>query len=88
MAGEQIRCLVTGATGYIGGRLVPRLLDGGFAVRALARNPDKLSAVPWRKDVEVARGDLNDRASLEAAFDEHSLTVRDFRIRGGSADRT
>ena len=57
MAGEQIRCLVTGATGYIGGRLVPRLLDGGFAVRALARNPDKLSAVPWRKDVEVARGD-------------------------------
>ena len=70
MAGEQIRCLVTGATGYIGGRLVPRLLDGGFAVRALARNPDKLSAVPWRKDVEVARGDLNDRASLEAAFDD------------------
>ena len=70
VAGEQIRCLVTGATGYIGGRLVPRLLDGGFAVRALARNPDKLSAVPWRKDVEVARGDLNDRASLEAAFDD------------------
>lgn len=66
MAGE--RCLVTGATGYIGGRLVPRLLDSGFAVRALARNPDKLANVPWRSRIEVAKGDLGDPASLEAAF--------------------
>lgn len=42
MAAKQQRCLVTGATGYIGGRLVPRLLESGFAVRALARTPDKL----------------------------------------------
>jgi uncharacterized protein YbjT (DUF2867 family) len=62
------RCLVTGATGYIGGRLVPRLLDSGFEVRALARNPDKLATVPWRKRIEVVRGDLGDPASLEAAF--------------------
>ncbi len=69
MPAEQVRCLVTGATGYIGGRLVPRLLDNGFTVRALARNPDKLAAVPWRTRIEVARGDLGDAASLEAAFD-------------------
>ena len=69
MAAEQLRCLVTGATGYIGGRLVPRLIDSGFAVRALARNPDKLANVPWRDRIEVARGDLGDPASLEAAFD-------------------
>jgi uncharacterized protein YbjT (DUF2867 family) len=62
------RCLVTGATGYIGGRLVPRLLDSGFEVRALARNPDKLANVPWRTRIEVVRGDLGDPASLEAAF--------------------
>ena len=68
MASEQLRCLVTGATGYIGGRLVPRLLDGGFTVRALARNPDKLSGVPWRNRIEVAKGDLGDPASLDAAF--------------------
>jgi len=70
VAAEQLRCLVTGATGYIGGRLVPRLLESGFAVRALARTPDKLSSVPWRDRIEVARGDLNDPASLEAAFDD------------------
>ncbi|MFM9035278.1 MAG: DUF2867 domain-containing protein [Mycobacterium sp.] len=68
MGAEQLRCLVTGATGYIGGRLVPRLLESGFAVRALARNPDKLAGVPWRDRIEVARGDLGDAASLEAAF--------------------
>ena len=69
MTAEKLRCLVTGATGYIGGRLVPRLLENGFTVRALARNPDKLANVPWRDRIEVARGDLGDPASLEEAFD-------------------
>jgi uncharacterized protein YbjT (DUF2867 family) len=66
---EQISCLVTGATGYIGARLVPRLLAEGHRVRALARKPAKLDAVPWRSQVEVARGDLGDVESLSAAFD-------------------
>ncbi|TDO14217.1 uncharacterized protein YbjT (DUF2867 family) [Mycobacterium sp. BK086] len=65
---QPTRCLVTGATGYIGGRLVPRLLDDGFAVRALARTPDKVSDVPWRDRIEVARGDLSDASSLAEAF--------------------
>lgn len=69
MMAEQLRCLVTGATGYIGGRLVPRLLEAGFKVRALARTPEKLSGVPWRDRIEVAKGDLGDAASLEAAFE-------------------
>ena len=43
MSDTKIRCLVTGATGYIGGRLAPKLLDRDYAVRALARNPDKLA---------------------------------------------
>lgn len=68
MSAQQVRCLVTGATGYIGGRLVPRLLDDGFAVRALARTPDKLAHVPWRDKIEVARGDLTDADSLAEAF--------------------
>src|SRR5690349_1050949 len=65
---QRPRCLVTGATGYIGGRLVPRLLDDGFAVRALARTPDKLANVPWRDQIDVARGDLGDADSLAEAF--------------------
>jgi uncharacterized protein YbjT (DUF2867 family) len=60
---------VTGATGYIGGRLVPRLLDHGHAVRAMARQPDRLAQVPWRDRIEVTRGDLGDPDSLTAAFD-------------------
>lgn len=63
------RCLVTGATGYIGSRLVPRLLDAGLAVRAMARTPDKLADAPWRDSVEVVRGDLTEPESLVEAFD-------------------
>jgi len=48
--------LVTGASGYIGGRLVPRLLDGGHHVICLARDPNRLAGGRW-KDVEVRRGD-------------------------------
>lgn len=69
MSAGQVRCLVTGATGYIGARLVPRLLDEGHRVRALARNPTKLADVPWRARAEVAKGDLDDVDSLIAAFD-------------------
>lgn len=65
----MVRCLVTGATGYIGCRLVPRLLDEGHEVRALARTPKKLDDVPWRERADVARGDLGDVDSLIAAFD-------------------
>ncbi len=60
---------MTGATGYIGARLVPCLLDEGHRVRALARNPAKLADVPWREQAEVAKGDLSDVDSLVAAFD-------------------
>ncbi|WP_159945147.1 MULTISPECIES: SDR family oxidoreductase [unclassified Nocardiopsis] len=61
--------LVTGATGYIGGRLVPELLGAGYRVRCLAREPDKLRDHPWRDRVEVVRGDVVGGEGLEAAFD-------------------
>ena len=49
--------LVTGATGYVGGRLVPRLLDAGRRVRVLAPDPARLAGRAWAEDVEVVRGD-------------------------------
>jgi uncharacterized protein YbjT (DUF2867 family) len=48
-----MRCAVFGATGYIGGRLVPELLAAGHEVRLVARSPEKLAGVPWRSSVEV-----------------------------------
>ncbi|QKV93975.1 SDR family oxidoreductase [Streptomyces sp. NA02950] len=62
-------CLVTGATGYIGGRLVPELLAAGHEVRCLARSPGKLRDHPWVRQVETARGDVTDAPSLDAAME-------------------
>jgi uncharacterized protein YbjT (DUF2867 family) len=61
-------CLVTGATGYIGGRLVPELLSAGHRVRVLARHPDRLRDLPWHDEVEVAIGDAADREALARAL--------------------
>ncbi|MFF4316855.1 SDR family oxidoreductase [Streptomyces sp. NPDC001507] len=61
-------CLVTGASGYIGGRLVPELLDAGYRVRCLARTPRKLRDQPWAGRVEVVQGDVTDADSVAAAL--------------------
>jgi uncharacterized protein YbjT (DUF2867 family) len=66
-ADQPLNVLVTGATGYIGGRLAPRLVEAGYRVRALARNPNKISDVPWAAAVDVVRGDLTDPDSLAEA---------------------
>ena len=66
---DQMHCLVTGATGYIGSRLAPVLIERGHHVRAMARTPDKLADAPWRDQAEVVRGDLTDPKSLTSAFE-------------------
>ncbi len=65
---EPLTALVTGATGYIGGRLVPELLAAGFRVRAMARNPDRLEGREWRDAVDVVRADAQDPEQLAAAM--------------------
>lgn len=64
----RLRVLVTGATGYIGGRLVPRLLEAGHSVRCLARDPERLEGRAWRSRVEVAAGDCLRADTLHAAM--------------------
>ncbi|WP_277453012.1 NAD(P)H-binding protein [Janibacter sp. DB-40] len=60
--------LVTGATGYIGGLLVPRLLDDGWTVRVLTRSAERLRAKEWADRVEVAEGDVTSGDDLRAAL--------------------
>jgi uncharacterized protein YbjT (DUF2867 family) len=90
------RVLVTGATGYVGGRLVPRLLAAGWRVRCLARDPERLSGRPWLDAVEVVRGDVMEPDSLPAALQDvevayyllHSMqTAADFRQKDQEAAR-
>lgn len=50
--------LVTGPTGYIGGRLIPRLLARGYKVRAFTRHPEHLEGRPWSGSVEIFKGDV------------------------------
>lgn len=88
--------LVTGATGYVGGRLVPLLLEKGYRVRAMVRSARKLGCRPWaaHPNLEITEADLHDTQSLRNALSGcgavyylvHSMTARhnDFK----QADRT
>lgn len=67
-AGKPALCLVTGATGYIGGRLVVELLKHGYRVRILARKADRLKYHPWIDQVEISEGDAHNPAVLEEAM--------------------
>ena len=66
---SPLNCLVTGASGYIGGRLVPELLSAGYAVRCMARDPGKLSDRPWSDDVEIAVADVMDGSAVRRALE-------------------
>ncbi len=77
--------LVTGATGYIGGRLTSRLVERGIPVRVLVRDARRIRGRWWSQQVEVVVGDLFDAASVERALDGveqayyliHSMTHAD-----------
>jgi uncharacterized protein YbjT (DUF2867 family) len=83
---EQMKCVVFGATGYLGTRLIPELLAAGHSVRTLARYPAKLDRVPWRDQVDVLRGDVTDAISVRQTlagqqvlyYLVHSLERSDF----------
>lgn len=64
-----LRCLVTGASGYIGGRLVPELLDAGYDVRCMARDAGKLAGRPWSDAVGVVAADAMDPAAVRRALE-------------------
>ena len=61
--------LVTGATGYVGGRLIPRLLDAGYIVRAMVRDPSRLQGRSWVDQVEIYKGDVLQPETLFPALE-------------------
>jgi uncharacterized protein YbjT (DUF2867 family) len=69
MPSSPRRSLVTGATGYIGGRLVPQLLDAGHTVRVLVRDERKARSHEWSDRVEIAQGDASEADDVRAAME-------------------
>ncbi|MFL2631051.1 MAG: SDR family oxidoreductase [Thermodesulfobacteriota bacterium] len=66
---KGIRVLVTGSTGYIGGRLIPRLLSNNLKVRVLVRDKEKIKHKSWFSQVEIFEGDLTKIDSLDGLAD-------------------
>ena len=62
------RVLVTGATGYVGGRLVRALLEQNYQVRVLVRDPKKVKQYTWANSVEVVVGNATDYTSTFEAL--------------------
>lgn len=60
--------LVTGGTGYIGGRLVPRLLEAGYQVRTFVRDAGRLAGRPWADQVDIIEGNVLEPADLPPAM--------------------
>lgn len=63
-----MKILVTGATGYIGGRLITELLEKGFEIRAFVRDARRLRGKKWQNRVEIAEGDLGEIETIKAAL--------------------
>lgn len=78
--------LVTGATGYIGGRLIPRLLEMDCRVRCLVRDPARLQGRPWQSAVAIAAGDVLDAASLTPAMQDVETAYYLVHSLAGGAD--
>lgn len=84
--GRRSRTLVLGASGYVGGRLVPVLVESGVTVRCLSRSAASLRSIRWAADVEIVEADLEDPTTLDDAFRDvdtvvylvHSLGRDDF----------
>jgi len=80
------KVLVTGVTGYVGGRLVPRLLSVGYQVRVLVRDPQRLQGRPWLSQVEVFKGDVFQADTLGPAMEGVDAAYYLIHSMGSSVD--
>lgn len=86
MKNQSQLILVTGATGYIGGRLVPRLLELGYSVRCLVRDASRLQGRPWFDKVEIITGDVLNPDSLQPAMKDVSVAYYLIHSMGSGED--
>ncbi|GAA3040685.1 SDR family oxidoreductase [Streptosporangium longisporum] len=77
---------MTGAAGYIGGRLVPELLDAGHEVRCMVRSSGRVRDQPWASQVEVAEADATDAAQVDRALDGVDVVYYLIHTMGGGRD--
>lgn len=78
--------LITGATGYIGGRLVKRLLGAGYRVHVLVRDPKRLEGRPWIDDVQVYAGDVLQPDTLSSSMDDIDVAYYLIHSMSGNED--
>ena len=76
---------VAGATGYVGGRLVPRLIEDGHAVRCIVRDADKLKERPWVDQADVAIADVLEPADLSGSLE--GIDVAYYLVHSMGSDR-
>jgi uncharacterized protein YbjT (DUF2867 family) len=81
-----MRILVTGATGYIGGRVVPRLIAEGHAVRVGVRTESRIAAYPWADEVEAVHLDLADESTIAPALEGIEVLYYLVHSMGGGKD--
>ncbi|MFC0581123.1 SDR family oxidoreductase [Micrococcoides hystricis] len=77
--------LVLGGTGYVGGRLIPRLLNAGYRIKVLTRSRERTEAMPWSDQVEIHTGDASSVQDVAAAC--HDVDVLYYLLHSMSAGK-
>lgn len=81
-----MRVFVIGASGYIGSRVIPALVDKGHTVIAGARDPDSLARFPWHDDALATAIDVVDDTSVHDAFEAHEVDAVLYLVHGMGGD--
>ena len=83
---KSARILITGVTGYVGGRLVDHLLDKNYTLRVMSRDLGRLKQRPWSDSVEQVEADVFDQPSLSTALKDVDIAYYLIHSMGGRSN--